>query len=182
MEQKEILVMLDRAISGRNVIRVERLELSDSTEAELLCLPIARSDELLLVHVFYDFHPDGYRIIRIEDIYGVTREGSEEFFEHIIISEGVHARLAPPCPIDLTSWKSALASLGGKYGFCTIECEGGEEFLIGKVVELGEWELTFWHFDATGKWDDETDVVDYDDLNTVSFDDNYTNTIIKYIP
>ena len=54
--------------------------------------------------------------------------------------------------------------------------------MIGKVVELGEWELTFWYFDATGKWDDEMDVVDYDDLTAVSFDDNYTNTIIKYLP
>ena len=178
MEQNEILALLDRAITGRNVLSVERPEL---TETELICLPIARSDELLLVHVFLDFYPDGYRIIRIEDIYNVIREGSERFFERIIISEGVHARLVPPCPIDLASWQSALTSLSGDYNFCTIECDGDEEFLIGKVVELGEWDLTFWYFDATGKWDDETDVVDYDDLSAVSFDDNYTNTITKYI-
>ena len=178
MEQNEILALLDCAISRRNVLSIERPELC---EAELLCVPIARSEELLLVHVFYDFHPDGYRIIRLEDIYNVIREGSEEFFERIIIAEGVHARLAPPGAVDLTSWRSALASLGGRYGFCTIECDGGEEFLIGKVVELAEWELTFWYFDATGKWDEETDIVDYDDLSAVSFDDNYTNTIIKYI-
>jgi len=178
MEQNEILALLDRAIAGRNVLSIERPELC---ETELLCVPIARSEELLLVHVFYDFHPDGYRIIRLEDIFNVIREGSEEFFERIIIAEGVHARLASPGPVDLTSWRSALASLGVRYAFCTIECDGGEEFLIGKVVELGEWDLTFWYFDATGKWDDETDIVDYDDLSAVSFDDNYTNTIIKYI-
>ena len=179
MEQNEMLQLVDRAISGRNVLSVER---PDVAETELLCIPIARSDELLLMHVFYDFYPDGYRIVRIEDIYDVIRDASEEFFERIIGAEGVYVGLTPPVSIDLTSWRSALASLRGRYDYCIIEYDEGEDFLIGKVMELGEWEFTFWYFDATGKWDEEMDVVDYDDLTAVSFDDNYTNTIVKYIP
>jgi len=179
MELNELLELLDRAISGRNVLSIER---PDVVETDLLCIPIARSEELLLVHVFYDFYPDGYRIVRIEDIYDAIRDASEEFFERIIGAEGVYVRLTPPMSIDLTSWRGALASLRGRYDYCIIEYGGEEDFLIGKVMELGEWDFTFWYFDATGKWDEEMDVVDYDDLTAVSFDDNYTNTIIKYIP
>ena len=179
MELNEILELIDRAIAGRNVLSIER---PDVAEAELLCIPIARSEELLLVHVFYDFYPDGYRIIRMEDIYDVIRDASEEFFERVIGAEGVYVRLAPPTNVDLTSWRSALASLRGRYDYCIIECDAEEEFLIGRVMELGEWDFTFWYFDATGKWDEEMDVVDYDDLTAISFDDNYTRTIIKYIP
>jgi len=179
MEYTELLNLLDRAIIGRNVLSIER---SDMVETELLCIPIARSEELLLLHVFYDFYPDGYRIVRIEDIYDVIRDASEEFFERIIGAEGVYVHLQPPMSIDLTSWRTALTSLRGRYDYCIIECDEQEDFLIGKIMELGEWDFSFWYFDATGKWDDEMDIVDYDDLTGVGFDDNYTNTIIKYIP
>lgn len=178
MEPNEILQLLDRAANGRNVLSIERPEVA---ETELLCIPIARSDELLMVHVFYDFYPDGYRIIRLQDVYDVVWEQSERFFEHIVREEGIHAKLKPPPTIDLTNWQSALESLRGRFDFCTVETGEGEDFLIGRVVELDEWELTFRYFDATGRWDDEPDLLDYDELTAVSFDDNYTNTIIKYI-
>ena len=178
METTEVLEVLDRAIAGRQVLSLERPEMA---ETELLCIPLARSDELLLIHVFYDFYPDGYRILRLEDVYEVIREGSEAFFEQVIRAEGVYDRLKTPPLIDLGSWQGALASLRGRYDYCIIECDEQDDFLIGKIVELGEWDFTFWYFDATGKWDDEMDVVDYDDLTAISFDDNYTNTIVKYI-
>ena len=173
-----MLILIDSAILGRGVLSIERPEVAES---EMLCIPIARSEELLLVHVFYDFFPDGYRIVRIQDIYDVIRDSSEQFFERVITAEGITAKLKSPGEIDLSGWGAALSSLRARYEFCTIECEAEDDFLIGKIVELGEWELTFHYFDATGKWDDEMDVVDYDDLTAVSFDDNYTNTIIKYI-
>jgi len=178
METNELLQLLDRAIQGRNVLSIERPEVA---ETEMLCIPIARSDELLLVHIFYDFYPDGYRIVRIEDIYGIIRDGSEEFFERVIHAEGVYARLRTPGDIDLGNWHSALLSLRGRHDYCIIECDGDDDFLVGKMVELGQWDCTFWYFDATGKWDDEVDVVDYDDITALSFDDNYTKTIVKYI-
>ena len=178
METSELLELLDRAIAGRNVLSLERPEMA---ETELLCIPVARSEELLLVHVFYDFYPDGFRVIRLEDVYGAIREASEEFFERVLAAEGVYGRLKPPPNIDLSGWPGVLSSLRGQYDYCIIECDEQDDFLIGKTMELGEWDFTFWYFDATGKWDDEMDVVDYDDLTGVSFDDNYTNTIVKYI-
>lgn len=179
MISPELLELIDNAIAARSVLSIER---PDVAETELLCIPIARSEELLLVHVFYDFYPDGYRIIRLEDIYDVIRDGSEMFFERIIGAEGVYVNLKAPARLNLTSWKTALESLRGRYDYCILECDEEEDFLIGRVMEIRDWELTFWYFDATGKWDDELDVVDYEDLTAISFDDNYTNTIIKYIP
>ena len=177
MEQ-DLLEILDSAIKERSVITIERPELP---EPELLCIPISRSDELILVHAFYDFHPDGYRIVRVDDVYAIFREGSELFFERIFKGEGVYSRLKTPQGIDLTSWKEVLESLKGRYQYCIVECEAEEEFLIGKVMEISDWEFTFWYFDAAGKWDEELDVVDYDELTSVGFDDCYTNTIVKYI-
>ncbi len=179
MELSDLLELIDNAITGRWVLSIERTEV---IEPELLCIPIARSDDLLLVHVFYDFNPDGYRIICLDDIYDVIRDGSEEFFERIIAAEGVYANLKPPTFVDLTSWRTALLSLKGRFDYCIIESTEEEDFLIGKLMEIREDEFTFWYFDATGRWDDELDVVDYDDVTAISFDDNYTNTIIKYIP
>ena len=77
---------------------------------------------------------------------------------------------------------SAVIRLKGRFDFCIIECDAEDDFLVGKLMDVREDEFTFWYFDATGKWDDELDVVDYDDVTAVSFDDNYINTIIKYIP
>ncbi|MCL2578531.1 MAG: hypothetical protein FWE32_00695 [Oscillospiraceae bacterium] len=178
MEISEVIETIDKAIAGRLVLSLERPEMA---ETELLCIPVARSDDLLLVHIFYDFYPDGYRIIRLEDVYTAIREGSEEFFEQVIRAEGVYNRLKSPPAIDLTGWQNVLHSLRGQYDYCIIECDEVDDFLIGKTMELGEWDFTFWYFDATGRWDEEMDVVDYEDLTAISFDDNYTNTIIKYI-
>ncbi len=179
MEHNELLEQLDNAIAARSVISIGR---PDAAETELLCIPIARSDELLLVHIFYDFYPDGYRVVRIEDIYDVLRDGSELFFERILGAEGVYANLKAPSRIDLSSWKNLLTSLKGRFDYCIVECDDEEDFLIGRVMEIRDWDFTFWYFDATGKWDEELDLVDYEDLTAVSFDDNYTKTIIKYIP
>ena len=69
----------------------------------------------------------------------------------------------------------------GHYDYFILESEVEEDFLIGRLMEISQWDFTFWYFDASGKWDTELDVVDFDDLTSVSFDDRYTNTIIKYI-
>ncbi len=179
MELSDMLELIDHAIAAQKVLSIERTE---AIEPELLCIPIARSDDLLLVHVFYDFHPDGYRIICLDDIYDVIRDASEAFFERVIAAEGVYAKLKTPPFLDLTNWRTVLLSLKGRYDYCIIECDSEEDFLVGKLMEIREEEFTFWYFDATGRWDDELDVVDYDDVTAVSFDDNYTNTIVKYIP
>ena len=179
MGQNEILNLLDDAISRGSVISVERPEIA---ETELLCIPIARSEELLFVHAFYNFKSDGYSILRIEDIYDILREKSEIFFERVINAEGVYAALNAPACINLTSWRGAIESLKSLYDYFIIECDKEDDFLIGKVTELRDWDFSFWYFDATGKWDDELDVIDYDELTTISFDDDYTKTIIKYIP
>jgi len=178
MEQ-DLLEIIDAAIESRGAITLERPEMP---EPELLCIPIKRSENLLLAHVFYDFSPDGYSIIRLDDVYDVLRDGGEMFFERIIKAEGVYKDLAPPEEIDLASWKTALGSMKGRRDYCILEIDDEEDFLIGKLMEVSDWDFTFWYFDAAGKWDDELDVIDYDDLISVSFGDRYTNTIIKYIP
>jgi len=178
METDEILEMLDEAISWHRVLCIERPDVGGSA---LICIPIARSEELLLAHMFCDFTPDGYSILRIDDIYEALRDESEIFFENIITCEKVYQSLKAPTGIELGSWPDALASIMAQYGYCVIESEKEEDFLIGKAIEFREWDFTFWYFDAAGKWDDELDTVDYDDITSVSFDDNYTNTITKYI-
>jgi len=178
MEQ-ELLEMIDEAIEKRGAVTLDRPEIP---EAELLCIPVKRSDDLLLVHIFYDFLPDGYRIIRLDDIYDVIRDASERFFERIIKAEGIYKTLEPPEEIDIASWKTALQSMKGRYGHCILESDDEEDFLIGKLMDISEWDFNFWYFDAAGKWDEEPDVIDYDDLISVSFGDRYTNTIIKYLP
>lgn len=174
----EMLEQIDYAIGARKVLSID---MPEQAEPDLTCIPIQRSEELLLVYVFYGFHPDGFRVIRLDDIYEVLRDGSEAFFEQILLAEGIIAALQEPPPIHLGSWQEVLSSLQGRYDCCIVECDGEEDILIGRVMEIGEWDFTFWYFDATGKWDEELDVVDYDDLVSVSFDDSYTNTIIKYI-
>ena len=171
--------ILDAAIEAKSVVTLIRPELS---EPEILCIPAARSNELLLVYVFYDFCPDGFRVIRIDDVTEILREESELFFERILASEGVYHRLRIPAGIDLSSWRSVFESLKGRYDYCTLESDEQDDFLIGKVVEISDWELSFRYFDAAGKWDEDPEPVDYDDLSAAGFDDRYTNTIIKYLP
>ena len=51
-----------------------------------------------------------------------------------------------------------------------------EDFLIGKLMEIREQEFTFWYFDATGKWDDALDVVEYQELPPETFGDRVADT------
>ncbi|MCA9298715.1 MAG: hypothetical protein KDA28_06590 [Phycisphaerales bacterium] len=134
---------------------------------------LAASPELVLVHEFNDFAPDGYRLLRLRDIEAVDREHHEILWESILRDEGLLVGVdIEPLP-RLDSMRNAIADLHATYGRMIIVCEDDDEdvedFFIGHVVEIGADVITFLHFDADGAWETEPHEILIEEITKVQF-------------
>ena len=142
--------------------------------------------DLVLLHQFHDFYPEGYTALRVADIKRVRSGEHERFWERMFRGEGLMGRVGIPYEVPLDDFRSLLTALHGRGQHVIIECEGREtedddDFFIGRVVSLDDESVSVLYFDSLGTWDDEPSVIDYADITKVQFDTPYINTITKYL-
>ena len=144
---------------------------------------LACSSELVLIHYFYDFHPDGYQILRISDISGIRHSASDRTMQKILRAEGILEQVGLKHPIDLRSWQSALRNLKALGESVIVEGEEPEvdKFFIGKIIRINKKTLSMRHFDGTGKWDEELSYCPYEHISSVKFDCEYVNVFSQHL-
>lgn len=145
---------------------------------------LAMSENLLLMHCFDDFEPDGYTICRVRDVVRFRHGPYEEWFDHMLHSEGLLGGLRLPRKIDISSLTTAVRSVARHYDQMTIECEDTEEaeedFYIGKVVEVRARSIRFRDYDALGYWSSSPQTIKMNDITKVQFDTPYIKVFSKY--
>ena len=159
------------------------IERSDIETPKLYGLVLACSSELVLIHVVYDFHPEGYQILRISDISGIRHNAYDRTMTKILRAEGILEQGSLKHPIDLQSWQSALRNLKALGANVIVEAEEPEVdvFLIGKIIRINKKTLSMRHFDGTGKWDEELSYILYEDITSVKFGSNYLNVFSRHL-
>jgi hypothetical protein len=168
---------LQEAIERNQLIKVCR---EDIDSQPLYGYPLSISEELCLFENYYDFHFEGYTIIRLEDISSIRSDENERFSEFIITEEGLKKKDIPPV-IELMDWKTALKDLKNKEKYIIIESEAGDDFYIGRIEEIKEESVSFLYFDGLGVWDKEPFEILYSNITSVSFNQRYLNVISKYL-
>lgn len=140
------------------------------------------SETLVLMHSFDDFDPDGYTVIRIEDVTDLRRSPFEEWWDHMVAAEGLLGGLENPPRVDLTDMRSAIESIAAQYDQMIVECEEAddERFYIGKLVEAGDEEISFRSYDALGYWDKEPEAIRIDEITKLQCDTPYIRIFSKY--
>lgn len=142
--------------------------------------------DLVLLHQFHDFYPEGYTALRIADVKRVRSGEHERFWQAMFRGEGLMERVGLPYEVPLDDFRSLLAALHGRGQHLIIECEDrrtpdDDEFFIGRIIDLGDETVSIRYFDPMGRWDEKPCVIDYGDITKIQFDTPYINTITKYL-
>jgi hypothetical protein len=146
---------------------------------------VAASDRLAMLHPFHDFLPDGYSIIRSEDVVEVRQGEYERFWDGMLAGEGLLNGLRDPPWVDLTNMRAAIESLAMMYQCMIIQCEDAEEtdqdFYIGRLLDASPEIVRFRHFNGLGEWDDEIAEIELGDITQVAVDTPYIRHFSKYV-
>jgi hypothetical protein len=142
--------------------------------------------DLVLLHQFHDFYPEGYTALRVNDIKRVRSGEHERFWDRMIRGEGLmkHVGIAYEVPLD--DYESLLTALHERGQHVIVECENRntadyDDFFIGRIVAMDNDSVSLLSFDSMGSWDDEPSNIAFSDITQIQFDTPYINTITKYV-
>ena len=175
----EMSYNLDLLIENNNHCSVKREAISPYF---IYCFPICHSANLLLIEVVEDFLPDGYKIIRKDDITEIRYNESDEFAEYFFKKEEIiHGEQRPDIK-NLDSIKEVLKQFVDSEENIIVECETDDDnFFIGKVIECGEDTFFFLNFDGVGKWNQSPVEVLYSKVTCISLRARYLRIMSKYL-
>lgn len=146
---------------------------------------VAASDELVVVHAFHDFMPDGYSVVRARDIDRIESGPHERFWDTMLEGEGLLGGLETMPPIELGSMAEAVRSTMEQSAYLVVQCEDREEkiqdFYLGYVEAMGVGEILFRHFDAAGRWHEAPGCIDIDEITRLQLDTPYIRRFSKYV-
>ncbi|WP_316847556.1 hypothetical protein [Pedobacter psychrodurus] len=144
---------------------------------------LTHSFDFVLIVEDNNFVFDGYRIFPIASITKIRHNEFDQFYDSIMEQEGHKKLIELPYQIDLESWESIFDSIKNINLKCAVENENNDRFFfkIGELVKVKRRSLKILNFDPAGYIDDEPTKIKYKEISSVSFDDNYTNTMSKYL-
>jgi len=142
--------------------------------------------QLVLLHQFHDFYPEGYTALRVADVERVRSGVHERFWESMLRGEGLMERVGISYELPLDDFRSLLTSLHERGLHVIIEAENPiseeyDDFTLGRIVALDDESVSILPFDPLGAWDDEPSVIGYGDITKVQFDTPYITTMTKYL-
>jgi hypothetical protein len=141
---------------------------------------------LVLLHQFHDFSPEGYTALRVADIKRVRSGEHERFSEMMLRGEGIMDRVGISYEVPLEDFRSLLTFLHERRQHVIVECEDRrnaeyDDFTIGRIVNLDDVTVSVLHFDSLGTWNDVPSIIAFTDVTKIQFDTPYINTITKYL-
>jgi hypothetical protein len=177
------------ACAERTLVTIER---AYATDPSFRGYVLAVGARLVLLQHFHEFVDDGWIILALDDIDAVVRGDEEEFFEGLLVAEGVPRR-APPCPLDLDSFAAVLASIRAAGLPASIDCTAAPDddddpaalddldgdFYLGMVRAVTDLHLTVCEVDVDGHWDTPPPIA-MPRLIQIQLDSHYLRTFLRY--
>ena len=140
---------LEGARDDRSFVQVRR------SRGELVIdgFVLAVGERVVLLQQFRDFAPDGWTLLRIDDIVGI--EIARDFWQRVLRAEdlGPHPL---PLPIDgPLTFTSALRAAGGRGRLAIVECEAEndeDDFLLAQVLTVDDLRARLRPVSMEGTW------------------------------
>ena len=141
------------------------------------------SGEWVLLQNIYEFHLDGYSIIRKSDVDRIRYDEIDKYFEKILRDEGVRKRMSKKYQIDLTNLSSIFESLRKTKLNIIVECEEEKNdiFVVGKISKIDNNSIGMLHFDACGRWSKQIKTIPYSKITIIRFDEEYINVFSRHL-
>lgn len=173
---------LKKIYDKKQLVQINRENLTGQSDIGFI---LGLNSEFVLFQNCIDFVLNGYTVIKISDITSLRSSEHERLFEKILKGEGTLDEVGIPYDVNLDSWQSLLQGLKEMNKNVMIECEVGDEdeddFFIGKLIQINQDSVSLLFFSDLGIWDDEPDVIPFDEITKVRFDEKYINVFSKYL-
>jgi len=175
-----IIEQISSYIENGALVNIERTNIE---EENITGFPLLVSDNLLAMSKIFDFHDEGFLVIRLKEVTDVYSEFSA-FYEEVCVKEGLKKR-ANESPIkDVTDFVTVFRQLSTYDKFISVQCELEDSelfFSIGKILKVDEDIVHLKYFDATGAWQNEAREIPLDKITSVAIEDYYSNVFYKYV-
>jgi hypothetical protein len=171
--------LLTEAIADGDYVAIER---TFPGEPRLCGYVEAMSDALVAVQPFHDFYPEGWAVIRREDIEEVDCGERENVIGAMLHAEGLERR-QHPFPLELASFGALLRQMHAHDCPVIIECEDADEdedtFELGRIDAIDDLRVHIRLLDVLGRWK-EVVSIPLRDVTKVQIDNPYLRTFVKY--
>lgn len=177
-EKQEILTQ--NYIRDCKMIQVERAAVDP--DINYTGFPVWLSDSFLLMTNVYDFHDEGYVLLRTSDITEVAAKDSD-FYEKICIQEGLRKKVSACTVKKASSYFDVMNQLLQYPGFISVHCENEQampQYLLGRVVSFEEAGVKFASLGCDGEWDTELDFISFEKITMLAWDDYYAKMYYHY--
>jgi hypothetical protein len=170
---------LAEAIVDADYVAIER---AFPGEPRLCGYVEAMSDSLVAVQPFHDFYPEGWAVVRRDDIEEVDCGERESVIGAMLRAEGLE-RKEHPFPLDLGSFGALLRQMHAKDCPVIVECENADEeedtFELGRIHAIDDLRVHIRLLDVLGRWK-EVVSIPLRDVTKVQIDNPYLRTFVKY--
>lgn len=171
--------LIQRCIKNKQQIAILR----ESMDADnLILIPLKMSDHIIAGHYVRDFVLDGYKIISLAEITSIKRGALEEYHDEILRGEYSFGKNNYIEKVNIETWQGFFEDISkfGKMINITQEHLGETFFYVGRVIAVKQEQLEFLEINPEGEWDDETTMIEYEEITMVDFGDRYSSMLHKY--
>jgi hypothetical protein len=162
---------LDQLILARTLVSIQR-EAIDSNKVR--GIPLAYSQELLLLQYVFDFHLDGLLLIRRADIASLKTGDTDRFQTSLMNDANLLDRVPFTGDWAIESFRVFLSVLTPKQ-FAIVEDELSDppEFYIGRVISTDRKTIEIHEFSGVAKWAENVTEIDASKITCVQVGTNY---------
>lgn len=179
--KRELIDIVQYHIDNKMILNIEREDISEGVK--ITGFPIVLTSDYLFMTNIYDFHDEGYVLVKTDDITDAYSNDNETFYESICIKEKLQNKIFD-CRIkevrDIKSFVEAIM----KDRYITFHCEKEIEkcnFFMGKVEHITNDFVELLSLGVDGKWDNKPDTIYFTDVTMIAFDDYYSKMFYKYV-
>lgn len=165
--------------ADRSLVALRRVEVDDK---KIQGFVLGSSEQLVLLQYVYDFNLDGLMILRTSDISEVECSRTEVFQQQRLADEGLLSKVPFGYALNLDSWRTAIRGLLGAHSIFILECEclADPDFAIGRILEVGEEQVSLKYFTGAGNWEEDPVQFNYSDITSCQAGTNYANVYQRY--
>ena len=169
---------LQEAVAQGRLVHVVRRE----PLVRLNGFPVALGTRLLLIRELNPdlLMPDGFWIVRLQDVLEVGSAEWEQTVERALAAESRLPAVADAPAVRLDGWAGALADLHARGEPLAVDCEDEEDaYFLGTITALGTDSVDVLHIATDGRWESEPWTVDHDGITRVVFRSRYIDVFSR---
>jgi len=172
---------LEKHIARSNLVKL--FVNVDGDGDEYTGIPLSVSRSLVAILNLDEFHFNGCRVLRLEDVVKIRRGRFETTQQRILKSTGALSDLDAFQWLRIESWRSLLQCLKDRRACVCISCGliKVNVFAIGEINGLADKSVQLKSFDAHGQWCKPKHRIAYSDITEILFGDEYSVTFNEFM-